>query len=159
MQESEEVAQELPAVQAGAAPLLALGDGMDATDEGRLTAQKRLRLLDDVPLSTKKSKVGADRLPELVMFMTRSSGQGDDVWLPKGELEGLGCLLGFQVQGARLHRRPRRRTYACNQQARRLTLMCKSQDSDADGNALRAIDDDEEGSVRQSGKWPDFWTE
>ena len=132
---------------------------MDATEEGRLTAQKRLMLIDDVPLSIKKSKVGADRLPELVMFMTRSSGQGDDVWLPKGELEGLGCLLGFQVQGARLHRRPRRRTFdhARHRQARRLTLMCRSQDSDAEGTLIGAIDD-EEGSLRQSGKWPESWT-
>ena len=35
-------------VTAGAAPLLAVGDGMDATGEGRLTAQQRLMLLDDV---------------------------------------------------------------------------------------------------------------
>ena len=75
MEQSEEVAQELPVVPVGAAPLLALGDEMDATEEGRLTAQKRLMLLDDAPLSIKKSKVGADRLPELVMSMTRSSGQ------------------------------------------------------------------------------------
>ena len=85
-EESEEVAQVLPAVPAGPAPLLALGEGVNATEEGRLATQKRLMLLDDVPLSVKKSKVGADQIPQLVMFMTRSCGRGGDPWFPKCEL-------------------------------------------------------------------------
>ena len=34
-------------------------------------------------------------------------------------------------------------------------MMSKSQDSDVEGNVIRAIDD-EEGSARQSGKWPEL---
>ena len=36
-------------------------------------AQKRLILVDVVPLSIKKSQVGTDGFPELVMFMTRNT--------------------------------------------------------------------------------------
>ena len=61
-------------------------------------AQKRLILVDAVPLSIKKSQVGTDRFPELVMFMTRNTETNDDMWLPRSELDGLSCFLGFHVR-------------------------------------------------------------
>jgi hypothetical protein len=110
---------------------LALMD--ESPDDGRLSAQKRGMLLDDVPQSMKKSKVGAAQFPYLVMFMIQ--GNGADLWLKRGELDGLGSLTGFKVTGARVHRRPRRKPFEHekHRHARRLTLMCaqKTQEIEA----------------------------
>ena len=72
------------------APSLALRNEADYSEEGRLAAEKRLTLLDDVPLTIKRSKVGADQRPQLVMFMVQGAEGGCDMWLPREELEGLG---------------------------------------------------------------------
>ena len=115
---------------------------------GQLSAQKR-SMLDDVPNSIKKYKVGAGQLAALVMFATKGS---KDSWFTQEELDGLSCLVGFHVTGARVHRTPRRRLYDHDRHGRtgRLTLMC----TDDEVEAL----DDGAGQSRSGEKRPAFWT-
>ena len=115
---------------------------------GQLSAQKR-SMLDDVPNSIKKYKVGAGQLAALVMFATKGS---KDSWFTQEELDGLSCLVGFHVTGARVHRTPRRRLYDHDRHGRtgRLTLMC----TDDEVEAL----DDGAGQSRSGEKRLAFWT-
>jgi hypothetical protein len=131
-------------------PVLAL---MDETPEaGRLSAQKRGMLLDDVPQSIKKSKVGVTQLLHLVMFLAQ--GNQEDSWLRHGELDGLSSLTGYKVTGARVHSRPRRRTFEHERFSgtRHLTLMCPQ-----DNEGVVAWDDVPE-VARKSRKMPGSWT-
>ena len=82
-----------------------------------MAAQKR-SLLGDVPNSIEKYKVGAGQLTALVKYETKSS---QDSWLAQDEIDGLGCLLGFHVTGARMHRHPRRRLYDHDRHSRACT--------------------------------------
>ena len=71
-------------------PVLALMD--ESPEVGRLPAQKRGMLKDEVSQSLKKSKVGATQVPHLVMFLARR--EQEDSWLRRGEAAGLGSLTG-----------------------------------------------------------------
>jgi hypothetical protein len=130
---------------------LAIEDVTHTLEEQRQLAQKRGMLLDDVPHTIKKSKVGADQLPDLVMFLVQGAPQ--DLWLTQGELDGLGRLLGYRVVGARVHRRPRRRPFghAHHTKARRLTLLC------TDADQIEALDEGA-GLARSTERRPVFWT-
>ncbi len=114
-----------------------------------MAVQKR-SLLGDAPNSIEKYKVGAGQLTALVKYETKGS---QDSWLAQDEIDGLGCLLGFHLTGARVHLHPRRRLYDhdCHRRARRLTLMC------ADANEVEALDDGV-GQTRSGEERPVSWT-
>ncbi len=78
-------------------------------------------MLDDVPNSIKKYKVGAGQLAALVMSATKGS---KDSWFTPEELDGLSCLVGFHVTGAHVHRTPRRRLYDHDRHGRTGRLTC-----------------------------------
>ena len=156
----KDVAQQDPKEVAVAQVPLALPEPLQATlavmneapDDGRLSAQKRGILLDDMPQSMKKSKVGAAQFPYLVTFMIQ--GNGADWWLKRGEFDGLASLTGFKVTGVRLHHRPRRKPFEHenHRHARRLTLMRSHKTQEIE------VLDEGPGVARDAEKVPGYWT-
>jgi hypothetical protein len=113
------------------------------------TTEMHKRLLDDVPQSMKRYKVGAEKLATVVMFVKDGV---QDSWLDADNLRGLGSLIGFHVTGARVHRETRARLFEHDRhrQLRRLTLMCTAAD-------VIDIRDDGPGRTRTRQKHP-AWT-
>jgi hypothetical protein len=113
------------------------------------TTEVHKRLLDDVPQSMKRYKVGAEKLATVVMFVKDGV---QDSWLDADNLRGLGSLIGFHVTGARVHRETRARLFEHDRhrQLRRLTLMCTAAD-------VIDIRDDGPGRTRTRQKHP-AWT-
>ena len=101
MAEGQEVDVKIPeeSPQAEQQPLVS----MDGSQSEGLLAAQRHNLLGDGPYPIKKYKVGAGQLTALVMHATNGY---QDSWLAQDEIDGLGCLLGFHVTGARMHRHP-----------------------------------------------------
>ena len=147
---TEAVVAQVPSVASVSQQPLALMD--ESAGVGQFSAQKRGMLLEDLPQSTKKSKVGAAQLPHLVMFLLREAG--DDIWLPQGELDGLASLTGFRDTGACVHRQPRRRLleHERHSQARRLTLMRNQKTQE-----MEALDEDP-CATRRTEKIVGSWT-
>jgi hypothetical protein len=146
--EPEQVAVALPppALPELQPPVLALMD--ESPEVGRLPAQKRGMLRDEVSQSLKKSKVGATQVPHLVMFLARR--EQEDSWLRRGEADGLGSLTGYKVTGACVHSQLRRRTSEQNRlrHIRRFTLMGTQEDEGA------AAWDEGPGAAQESRKMP-----
>ena len=127
-------------------PVLALME--ETPEEGRSSAQKRGMLLDDVPQSIKKSKVGATQFAHWVAYLVQ--GYQQDSGVKSGEFEGVGSWIGYEVVGVRVHSCPRRRTFEhkkCDS-ARRLTMM-----SISDGDAVVVVDEGP-GEAQRSRKMP-----